>query len=56
MALYNAVLGGGGDKEWKGDVRGRERQAITYIQYYIRNSGLEKDERMIMTHDIDIPW
>lgn len=50
--MYNGVLGGGGGKEWKGDVAGRGRQAITYIENYIRNSGLEKD----VTHDIDIPW
>lgn len=52
MALYNGVLGGGGGKEWKGDVAGSGRQAITYIEYYIRKSGLEKD----VTHDIDTPW
>lgn len=42
MVLYNGVLGGGGGNEWKGDVVGRGRQAITYIEYYIRNSGIEK--------------
>lgn len=55
-ALYNGVLGGGGGKEWKGDVAGRGRQAITCIENYIRNSSLEKDEWIEMTHDIDIPW
>lgn len=29
--LYSGVLGGGGGKEWKGDVAGRGRHAITYV-------------------------